>query len=381
MSEGTEYVESDLIPEMVHDRCFCEPGSREFVELESVNVEESLRSAPKNSKKPWECYRAKAVVKFSGEPETFPLIVKLLSPSGRTENAFARFQNEEMFYSKMVTVYGKDQSFPKCYLSDLGRYGTPVIVLEDLLARGYETVRRRLVGDEFKLCLETLAKFHGTGFKLKAEKFHLFREFQAKLLDTTFDEESIPRHEETLRRFRDALQSSDDTSSLAKEAAKAIGSDPLETAREACTRNNDFSCICHGAFSPGKVLFKRDQKDGRAVDARIIDWQTMRYCSPAIDLGFVLLANFPLSTRAELESESSRARRFLRETLTLYVDAVEREYPPIARERFEREILSVLTQTLPYFLLSCREEDWTDRSNVETLLACSQLFREYSSTI
>ncbi|KAK2576070.1 hypothetical protein KPH14_007407 [Odynerus spinipes] len=372
MSKYAEFVKSDLLPEMVHNRCFCEAASREFVEFESSSVD-PLESVSGNSEKPWECYRANAVVRFSGEAETFPLIVKLLSPSARSENAFARFQNEEMFYSKMLLVYGKDR-FPKCYLSDLGRYGMPVIVLEDLTASGYETVQRKLNEDELKLCLESLAKLHGTGLRLKAEKFEIFREFYAKLLETTFDSESISRHEETFERILESSKSLRD-SSLAEETMRALGSNPLEIARRACTEI-DMSCICHGAFSRGKVFFRRDETNGRAVDAKMIDWQTMRYCSPAIDLGAILFTNFPASTTVEVEeSSSSRVRRFLQEMLAYYVEAVKREYPAIMCERLKQEIVRVLPATLSYVIL-CSPEDFKDEKSIEAFAECSKVLRD-----
>lgn len=168
----------ELIQEMVHDRCFCDPGSREFVEFESADVEHMNIS----EKRDYSCelYRVTARAKFSGETCSFPLIVKL----SREHEEFppsSKFQNEEMFYTKMTLKYGKAEGIPKCYLSDLGRYGRPVIVLEDLAARGYAEVNHTLDEDHLKLCMKALAVFHAKGLKLKANNFAIFREFYAKL--------------------------------------------------------------------------------------------------------------------------------------------------------------------------------------------------------
>lgn len=175
MCEPCDWIRRVLIPEMVHDRYFCEAGSREFVEFDSAYVEHlDRKSGRKNMLR-----RVTARVKFSGVTRSFPLIIKLPRPHVDFPPA-GPFLNEEMFYSKMTLSYGTDGT-PKCYLSDLGRYDRPVIVLEDLAARGYTQVDDKLDENHLKLCMKALAAFHGKGLKLRACRFPVFREFYAKL--------------------------------------------------------------------------------------------------------------------------------------------------------------------------------------------------------
>lgn len=186
------FIESELIPEMVFDRCFCEPNSREYVELVSVDahLDELSRSS--------EIYRATVAIKFSDEPRSFRLLIKLLPEVGgdrASSSAFDAFQNEEMFYSKMTLRYGTEY-LSKCYLSDLGRYGRPVVVLEDLLAAGYKHVNGELDQDHLKLCLQVLAKFHARGLKLRATEPEIFREYQAKLLEISLTDEAIEQYQQ-----------------------------------------------------------------------------------------------------------------------------------------------------------------------------------------
>lgn len=192
---NVEFIKNELLPEMVYNRCFCESGSREFVEFESAIVE-SLPITADRSTKPWELYRVNAVVRFSGVPMNFPLIVKLLPSYVQSEHSFARFQNEELFYSKMLSVYG-NELFPKCYASDMGRYGMPVIVLEDLTVNEYETLRdngrRTLNEEELKLSLKSLGRFHGIGLRLKSESYEIYREFYMKLTSTIVTNDSSER--------------------------------------------------------------------------------------------------------------------------------------------------------------------------------------------
>lgn len=352
--ENIKFIKTDLLPEMVYNRCFCESGSREFVEFDSAIVE--LLETHRDSTKPWELYRVKAFVRFSGEVKAFPLIIKLLPTSVQSENSFARFQNEEMFYSKMTSVYNTDQ-FPKCYVADMGRYGMPVIVLEDLTANGYQTIQqqRGLDDEELMLSVKTLGRFHGTGLRLKAEKFEHFREFYMKLSNTIVTNDVSEKAHEVDESLENSL--------LVKEMKKLWESNQvsMETSRETNTNIDDISCICHGDFSKSKVLFKRE-KNGRPIDAKMIDWQTMRYCSPAIELVIIFIMNTPTP---------SQDQRFLQEILMIYVDAVRSEYFSITRERLIEQLSST---SLDYFTLLL-QKDFTNKEIVQQWIECFKSFR------
>ena len=318
--QGVDFIELELIPEMVHARCFCERSSREFVEFVSATarLDELSRTS--------EIYRVEAVVSFSGEACSFPLFVKLLPQEAeRSRTAFDAYQNEEMFYTKMTPKYGSDLT-PRCYLADLGRYGRAVVVLEDLQEAGYAPVNGELDEDHLKLCVQVLGKFHGRGLKLKATEPEIFREFEAKLLETILTEESMRRYESRSSRMMDVLESMPD-SRFTESAKKKLNESPIEIVKAMASMVDEVSTICHGHFSHDNLLFK--YQNGKPIEAKVIDWQTMRYCSPAVDLGPILLYNM----------EQGSGPSELQEILTVYVDAVRSEYPEIAGERLREEIV------------------------------------------
>lgn len=332
-----DFIRRILIPEMVHNRYFCEPGSREFVEFDSVDVEHfDRKSSSKNT-----LHRVTARVKFSGVTCSFPLIIKLLKhvetvPSGP-------FLNEEMFYSKMTLNYGTD-GIPKCYVSDLGRFdGQPVIVLEDLATRGYTQVDDKLDEDHLKLCMKALATFHGKGLKLKADTFPIFKEFYAKL--------SVPMdwlHFHTSSSTGNPnISEIIGTSLLNPGFGLNISLGPillLEAALSEKIRNkqdvttemepNDFWTICHGDFTRNNLLF--EYENGRPSDVKVIDWSTMRYCSPSIDFGHILLENLPD------DDNLSKVTIFCQNILEIYLDTVKDEYPEVDRELLKRDIIAKL---------------------------------------
>lgn len=316
------FIEHELLPEMVHDRYFCEPNSREFVEFDSatIRLDELSRSS--------EIYRVTVAVKFSGEPRSFPLVLKLLPEEGAEHTgrtAFDAFQNEEMFYSKMAPKYGPDL-VPKCYLSDLGRYGRTVIVLEDLEKDDYKQVDGELDENHLKLCVQVLAKFHARGLRLKATEPGIFREFEAKLLEISLTEEAVLHYEKRSTRMLDILESLSN-SAFAEKMKRRLNKNPMEIVKGIVTEVNDVSTICHGHFSHDNLLFK--YQNGKPIGAKVIDWQTMRYCSPAVDLGPILLYN------VTHEDGSSKVQ----EILTLYIDTVRSEYPEVDGQRLREDIV------------------------------------------
>lgn len=316
------FIEKELLPEMVHDRCFCEPNSREFVEFDSatIRLDELSRSS--------EIYRVTIVVRFSGEPRSFPLLLKLLpeeEAEHKSPTASDAYQNEEMFYSKMTLKYGTDL-VPKCYLSDLGRYGRPVIVLEDLEEAGYTQVDGELDEEHLKLCVQVLAKFHARGLRLRATEPQVFREFEAKLLEISLTEETMSHYEKRSTRMLDILETMPN-SGFVERIKHRLNKRPMEIVKAIATGVNDVSTICHGHFSHDNLLFK--YQNGKPIDAKMIDWQTMRYCSPAVDLGPILLYNV---THENGPSE-------VQKILTLYIDTVRSEYPEVDSERLREDVV------------------------------------------
>ncbi|XP_014484838.1 PREDICTED: uncharacterized protein LOC106749667 [Dinoponera quadriceps] len=340
---NVDFIREELIPEMVHKRCFCEPGSREFIEFDSADVEPFDLGVDYRTSTFHELYRVTARVKFSGETCSFSLIVKL--PKNSTGYPSGSSQNEDIFYTEMTPYYGTD-GVPKCYLSDLGRYGRPVVVLEDLGARGYVRTDRKLDEDHLKLCVKTLATFHGKGLKLKAEEFDIFREFYAKLSDACFD--SIVRCRRNAARVLDVLKLLPEPALVEKIRGK-LSESPLDVMESLTTEINDVSTVCHGRFSRDNVLFRYES--GKPCDVKVIDWQTMRYCSPAIDLGLVLLANLPD------DDELAKAGPFCRDILRLYLDTVKLEYSQVARDLLERDIIVKL---LFAYIVLCTDETIAD---------------------
>jgi hypothetical protein len=189
IEEDICFIKNELLPEMVYDRCFCESNSREFVELESSEIESCNTYSHHLN---FAFYRATIVIQFSGDPKIFYVLIKLLPENTLFASdptialAYDGFQNEEIMWNKASIEYGK-HFFPKFYITDMGKYGRPVIVVEDLEKNGFERILDRdLNRQEASLVMEMLGNFHGKGMTLKKEKFSIFCELHTKLKETIF---------------------------------------------------------------------------------------------------------------------------------------------------------------------------------------------------
>ncbi|XP_063990714.1 uncharacterized protein LOC135169556 [Diachasmimorpha longicaudata] len=268
------FIQTELIPEMVHNRCFCEPGSREFVELESVSVKPLTAFQVDESR---ELYRARVIVKFSGDAKSFNVVVKLLTISGQDDSsAYGCFLNEEMFYNKMTVMYKLD-IYPKCYAADMGRYGRPVVVLEDLEAIGYCQLSGKLDGDHLKLLLEAISRFHARGIDLRRKEFSIFREFYAQLTQIRDDGDNnavkIDRMLENLTTIE---------SDYAEKFRKELG----DTEIRHDPNGTPFFTICHGSLNLNHSLFLYDGE--KPISVKILGWNRMAYTCPIIDLESIL---------------------------------------------------------------------------------------------
>lgn len=160
-----------------------------------------------------------------------------------------------------------------------------------------------------------------------------------------------------VRRMMDTVESMSD-SRLAEKVRKKLNKSPMETVKSIASEVNEISTICHGHFSHDNLLFK--YQNGKPSDVKVIDWQTMRYCSPAVDLGPILLYNMK---REDGPTE-------LHEILTLYAESVKSEYPEIAVERLTEDIVDK-------FLFACLilsfQEHITDDEFTQIILHVERL--------
>ncbi|KAK0181517.1 hypothetical protein PV327_003795 [Microctonus hyperodae] len=247
------FITNDLVPEVVYNRCFCEGGSREFIEFDSIVVEPLKIIEAKDYS---EIYRGQLIIKFSEY---------------------------------------KFDSYPKCYVADMGRYGRPVIVLEDLEAIGYLHYSQDFLDDDhLKLCLIEIAKIHAHGVELKKNKFEKFREFYAKIIEINSELINTP----------------------------SLSNKKLEIAFGNIEKKINEMTICHGEFNNKHLVFLYDKCKPTAV--KILGWNKIKHTSPIIDLKCILNNNLMTKT-SENKIESIENIDCIEQYINFYYSAYTNE--------------------------------------------------------
>lgn len=148
---------------------------------------------------------------------------------------------------------------------------------------------------------------------------------------------------------------------LVEKIRGKLSKSPVDVMESLATEINDVSTVCHGRFSRDNVLFRYES--GKPSDVKVIDWQTMRYCSPAIDLGLVLLTSLP-------DDEPAKVGPFCRDILRLYLESVRLEYSQVSCDLLERDIIAKL---LFAYIVLCTDEAVADGELLAMLRALDDL--------
>lgn len=194
--EDIKFIKNELLPELVYERCFCDVGSREFVEYDSASVKcLKAKRGPTNNESH---YSADVIVKFSGEPKVFPIFIKLL-PISANDIAYDWFLNEEIFYNSHLIRKSDTKIVPKCYGVSMGKYGRPCLVLENLKGQEFEKIGK-LNFEEINLCASAIGFFHASIIKYVREKNCSLNNFSTlKIMD--FDESRLENFRKGYSRY------------------------------------------------------------------------------------------------------------------------------------------------------------------------------------
>lgn len=273
--DDISFMKNHLLPELVHERCFCDVGSREFVEYDSASVK-IPKTKPTNNYESH--YLVDVVVKFSGEAKNFPLFIKLLS-NAVSDVTYNWFLNEETFYNSHLVRKSVDslKIVPKCYAVSMGKYGRPALVLEDLSTRNFVKIEK-LNLQELHLCAGAIGLFHEGILKYVREKNGSLNNFSTlQIMETKQD----------FQKGFSRIKSLVDGEILSKIENLLGEDDAFDSLKSSIIREQKI--LCHGNFSGRNVLFRYE--NGIAVDVKAIRWHTIKYSSIGMDLACIILEN------------------------------------------------------------------------------------------
>lgn len=197
------------------------------------------------------------------------------------------FEKETLFYSETLpAMYNVEAAHsvkleplaPECFYSERDS----LLLLEDLNAAEFKMPDRLqgLTLDETVLAVEALARFHALTLDLP--------DLEELYPDTLYCGKDFEHASRYVANGVTALAAAVETWPGCRE----LGLRLRETARTAHSRavnlleskESPVRVLNHGDFWTNNIMFRRDACTGRPVDVRLLDFQMLRYGSPALDL-------------------------------------------------------------------------------------------------
>ncbi|XP_017839209.1 uncharacterized protein LOC108597263 [Drosophila busckii] len=244
------------------------------------------------------CYRASIRFEYAGQLALKKMIVKkspVLPPDMYNKLQFdVMFYNEISFYTEILPMIQQlaqgNFAAPKYYHSERQAQAA-LIVLEDFGTAGW-----RITEDRYGLSLEHaviavkyLGKFHGFGYAIKQQQPQRFALLCSKLKESRFNRSELPaawqlKHEAIHKRMlQSVFKHQPQLDKKFIEHFYVLTSDYLSYGRQRVAPREPLATLCHGDYLRNNVAYKYNEL-GEPLDIMMFDYQTMRLCSPMVDL-------------------------------------------------------------------------------------------------
>ena len=259
-------------------------------------------------------------IKFEHQaPQSYSLLLKLWPEDPIFRKFFdtdVLFQNEIHMYTEVIPYLekflGKRKTdllgdiFPKCYYAEYDAAcvgGKDIIVLEDMVPRGFTLSAERLVLDyeHCAVALRQLARYHAVFYGLKklepprfismVKNMRLWNPGESSLEDMNY------LYKTTSYRAIKYLESRQEIDQATLDRLKNRLEHAAQHLVELMEPKEPLAVLCHGDFCRNNILFRYDS--GKPCDALLFDFQQVKYASPAIDLSLFMYMN----TSSELRNQ------------------------------------------------------------------------------
>ncbi|XP_075157004.1 pinkman [Haematobia irritans] len=251
-------------------------------------------------------YRIKVV---SNNKQTTKIILKVPPQNElRRQQFFARpgFLREALAYEQFLPLtldFQKSKGledllqfieYPLCHFTLTEEYNE-AICMNDLQDDGFY-MHDRFVGlnyDQVALVMAIYGKLHGTSLALKdqrPERLEIFKNMVDIFVQRKNDQQLNDYFESLKKSALSCLDTEKDARYWCKlKSYFDQGSffDLMLNLLDA-TKSEPYSVVCHGDCWSNNILFKYEK--GKLVDARLLDWQIMRYASPIVDIMYFLMS-------------------------------------------------------------------------------------------
>ncbi|XP_071445927.1 uncharacterized protein [Hetaerina americana] len=254
-----------------------------------------------------------------------------------------QFHNEILWYSKVIPEFDlliaeagitewNSDIFAKCYYANYD-VNDAVVALEDLRPKNFH------LGDRYCLdvkhvekALEAVARSHALAYRWREKDENTFSGIAASFKEATLNEVMDATLKVCNERVMCELEKNPEYSARVHKFRK-ITAEPLALMSRLLKPENQLATLCHGDFCRNNILFCESLENGNAtVDVKLIDFQTVRYASPAIDLSFF----FYLSTTPKFRAaEFDRLFKIYHATIIQTLRSLRQKEKPESTENLE----------------------------------------------
>jgi hypothetical protein len=251
--------------------------------------------------------------------QAYNLLVKVTpedSLYGKYFDTDSLFHNEIHMYTEVIPFVEKyirkrqvdllGEIFAKCYYAKRGAAcvgGRDIIVLEDVVPRGFTPSTERLVldYDHCAVALRKLARFHAIFYgmkKLETSRFRaMVKNIRARNWGQSSPEDMNYFFKTISYRGVNYLESRKEMDQTTLDRLKNRLEHAGQHVVDLTEPKEPLAVLCHGDFCRNNILFRYDS--GKPCDAVLCDFQDVKYASPAIDLSLFMYLN----TSSELRNQ------------------------------------------------------------------------------
>ncbi|EZA55344.1 hypothetical protein DMN91_004507 [Ooceraea biroi] len=305
------FVKRNLVHKLVRDKHL--KNLQSLTNVSHVNTEHII---PFNSVA-CTIIRIKVYAKGDSPQLSVRLVLKTLNiQHQQVEVILKSFMSEVAFYNivaKLLYIFPRSHFvFPKCYLDSFQWMddGPPYIVLEDLIADGYEQFDDKLDENHLKAVFKHLGMFHGDSIRLVTnERFDSKSNFSKLMKNDTL----IANKDQIMIKQKEAI-----SAFLNNSLIEAVNSGIRDKIRTKLEKVKDLEksniSLVHGSLTRYKTFYKQCNGECKI---KFIGFKTIMLSSPVIDFGRILFTNLPN------ENDVSKLEEFCRNILEIYLKQIE----------------------------------------------------------
>lgn len=359
----------------------------------------------------------------AGENEDHHIVLKVMKGSSEfrtTSKSYTQFSNEVFVYTDVLKCYKKvlndadipksvidvDKWVPILYFGDYDIYPSlsdtneSILALENLKYKGFRNgPRLELDKNHIFLMTKTLAEYHALTYALRINKDPKLFDLKKGIKPLPFKEPdgsrnifnilygiAFDRFFEYLDRTPENFDSESFRSEI-KILRQKYEKSPLDILERFRTDDRAWSVILHGDFNRNNILFKYESDTGyeNPTEMRMIDFQELRYGSPACDLSFYLYFNMTPELRDEIWDDVLKYYHDTLISVLVHILKVPKFDPlikPYSYDKFLNHVsnfmfygVMICIHFLPWMM--CSEEECGKLSNLFETQILSDEFYEY----